>query len=243
MIKFFRNIRKQLLAEGKLGKYLTYALGEIILVVVGILIALQISNWNEKKQKKEELLGIYTIIQQDLKKDIKSIDRLLKYKNADMPIFEKVFNGTMTAQEYENCDRCIKLIFGYNELAIEQRGINLLKNYSVDLHQNEDSLQISINQFYTNALKILQSDDMIRAESVSKVVFDWESKYHWYMDYTTDRDYSGFIQYALNNKDYANKVATYYLLQYTIYLPILERYKKGADRIITQIDKELLEQG
>ncbi|MDF0705770.1 DUF6090 family protein [Flagellimonas okinawensis] len=243
MIKFFRKIRQRLLNENRFSKYLLYAIGEIVLVVIGILIALQISNWNERNQKKEELLGIYAIIQQDLKKDITSIDRLLKYKNADMPIFEKVFNGTMTVQEYENCDRCIKLIFGYNELAIEQRGINLLKNYSVDLHQNKDSLQILINQFYTNALKILQSDDTIRAEAVSKVVFDWESKYDWYMDYTTDRDYSGFIQYALNNKDYANKVATYYLLQYTIYLPILERYKKGASSIIAKIDKELLEQG
>lgn len=47
MIKFFRNIRQNLLAEGKIGKYLKYASGEIILVVIGILIALQINNWNE----------------------------------------------------------------------------------------------------------------------------------------------------------------------------------------------------
>jgi uncharacterized protein DUF6090 len=47
MIKFFRKIRQNLLAEGKIGKYLKYAIGEIILVVVGILIALQINNWNQ----------------------------------------------------------------------------------------------------------------------------------------------------------------------------------------------------
>lgn len=56
MIKFFRNIRKKLLVEGKTNNYLKYAIGEIFLVVIGILIALQINNWNEdRKQLKEEI--------------------------------------------------------------------------------------------------------------------------------------------------------------------------------------------
>ena len=57
MIKFFRKIRQNLLSEGKVGKYLKYALGEILLVVLGILIAVQINNWNVNKQneKKEKL--------------------------------------------------------------------------------------------------------------------------------------------------------------------------------------------
>jgi len=49
MIKFFRNIRKKLLAEGKTTNYLKYAVGEIVLVVIGILIALQINNWNSER--------------------------------------------------------------------------------------------------------------------------------------------------------------------------------------------------
>jgi len=51
MIKFFRKIRQNLLTEGKTGKYFKYAIGEIILVVIGILIALQINNWNENHNK------------------------------------------------------------------------------------------------------------------------------------------------------------------------------------------------
>ena len=54
MIKFFRKIRQNLLSEGKTVKYLKYAIGEIILVVIGILIALQINNWNEKSKLKIE---------------------------------------------------------------------------------------------------------------------------------------------------------------------------------------------
>jgi len=49
MIKVFRKIRQNLLSENKLSEYLLYAAGEIFLVVVGILIALQINNWNENR--------------------------------------------------------------------------------------------------------------------------------------------------------------------------------------------------
>lgn len=54
MIKIFRNIRQNLLNEGKTSKYFKYAVGEIVLVVIGILIALQINNWNELRKSKIE---------------------------------------------------------------------------------------------------------------------------------------------------------------------------------------------
>jgi hypothetical protein len=52
MIKFFRRIRQRLLSENKFSKYLLYAIGEIVLVVIGILIALSINNWNEDRKNK-----------------------------------------------------------------------------------------------------------------------------------------------------------------------------------------------
>jgi hypothetical protein len=54
MIKFFRKIRQTLLSENKTGKYFKYAFGEIILVVIGILIALQINNWNDNRKNQIE---------------------------------------------------------------------------------------------------------------------------------------------------------------------------------------------
>ena len=50
MIKFFRKIRFDLIEKNKTGKYLKYAIGEIVLVVIGILIALSINNWNEDRK-------------------------------------------------------------------------------------------------------------------------------------------------------------------------------------------------
>ncbi|PTM03504.1 MAG: hypothetical protein DA407_13950 [Bacteroidetes bacterium] len=62
MIKFFRKIRYNLMETGKTGKYFKYAIGEIILVVIGILIALSINNWNEeKKEQQDEYLALKSL--------------------------------------------------------------------------------------------------------------------------------------------------------------------------------------
>jgi hypothetical protein len=70
MIKFFRKIRQRLLTENKFGKYLTYAIGEIILVVIGILIALSINNWNENEKLKTEEVIYLKNFRQSLISDI-----------------------------------------------------------------------------------------------------------------------------------------------------------------------------
>ena len=54
MLTFFKKIRIQKLTENKFGRYLIYAIGEIFLVVIGILIALQINNWNNKRIEKKD---------------------------------------------------------------------------------------------------------------------------------------------------------------------------------------------
>ena len=65
MIPFFRKIRKKMADDNRPLKYARYAIGEILLVVVGILIALQINNWNEGRKQKIQLNNIYSIVQHD----------------------------------------------------------------------------------------------------------------------------------------------------------------------------------
>jgi uncharacterized membrane protein YgaE (UPF0421/DUF939 family) len=78
MIRFFRDIRQKLTAENKVAKYLRYAIGEIMLVVIGILIALQVNNWNEIR--KERLVEIKYL--KNLKHDLQSDSTdLVYYKN------------------------------------------------------------------------------------------------------------------------------------------------------------------
>lgn len=70
MIKFFRRIRKRLLTENKFSKYLLYAIGEIVLVVIGILIALSINNWNESQKSRAVELELLTSLLQEFETNL-----------------------------------------------------------------------------------------------------------------------------------------------------------------------------
>jgi len=65
MIKFFHHVRRSLIQENKMGKYFKYAIGEILLVVIGILIALQINNWNENRKQNIERQQLITSLLED----------------------------------------------------------------------------------------------------------------------------------------------------------------------------------
>lgn len=78
MIKFFRKIRQNLLSEGKTGKYLKYAVGEIILVVIGILLALQLNNWNEQRKLKVQEVELLNYALENIERDSILISDVLK---------------------------------------------------------------------------------------------------------------------------------------------------------------------
>ncbi|MFC3416166.1 DUF6090 family protein [Algoriphagus hitonicola] len=91
MFKFFRNIRQQLLSHlptGKVPSYLAYAVGEIFLVVIGILIALQINNWNEgRKQKRSMQVAIQSLIE-DFKQDTLQLKQEIEAISKDLEILD-----------------------------------------------------------------------------------------------------------------------------------------------------------
>ena len=95
MIKFFRKIRYNLMSENKTGKYFKYAIGEIILVVIGILIALQINNWNENRLQQKQLLSVYKRILTDIDNDIKELTATLKIHDSMEYVFKRVINDSI----------------------------------------------------------------------------------------------------------------------------------------------------
>ncbi|OIQ36873.1 MAG: hypothetical protein BM563_09930 [Bacteroidetes bacterium MedPE-SWsnd-G1] len=92
MIKFFRKIRQDLLSKGKTGKYFKYAIGEVVLVVIGILIALQINNWNENKKQEQRAIIYANKIINDIKTDLKNIDSLVVVGQRNVKEIENYFN-------------------------------------------------------------------------------------------------------------------------------------------------------
>lgn len=90
MIKFFRKIRQQLVNQNRISKYLIYAIGEIILVVIGILIALQINNNNEIRKNRVKETAYLENIKDDLLINKKKIDKLIEARNKRTAIAHKL---------------------------------------------------------------------------------------------------------------------------------------------------------
>jgi len=147
MIKFYRKIRQNLLMENKTGKYFKYAIGEIILVVIGILIALQINNWNENRKEKNK----EQIILNQLFNDFKSNDTIIKTGLEDYQLNLKFQNTILKhtgpnvnlPEDKKTLDSLYRLYYPkvtlvYNSLNFTSQQIDKLTN---------EKLKVSLSKF------------------------------------------------------------------------------------------------
>ncbi|MEM5563868.1 DUF6090 family protein [Psychroserpens sp. AS72] len=239
MIKFFRKIRYDLVDKNKTGKYLKYAIGEIVLVVIGILIALSISNWNEKRKHNNTIKGVYSIIKSDLLTDIKTIDKVLVSTKFRDSIFKRVINKEMTYDDYLNCNLCMNILGGFPDIKLKTRELELLEQNSTILNSYQDSLSIEINNFYSsfNIEIDVAIQEVITDYKENRTYF--KNNMTWFEDYQKMVFNEDFVKYALTSIDYRNRVISFNSLYYDIYLGFLRQYKEGAYKLIENIDKEL----
>jgi len=145
MIKFFRQIRQQLLMENKTSKYLKYAIGEIVLVVIGILIALQINNWNEKNIENSQELIYYKNINRQLNEDKNAIIANIEYNNH--------FFG-----QFQNA---IKIIEENDRLLIDTLAvISLNLTEFSDFHRQGNIFETIVN---SGEIKLLKNQEIVES--------------------------------------------------------------------------------
>jgi hypothetical protein len=103
MIKFFRHIRQRLIKEHNVSKYLLYAIGEIILVVIGILIALSINNWNTERQNENIRTSFLVKLDAELDYNINRLDTLSVMYNSileqNLPLYDTLIVGISNQNE------------------------------------------------------------------------------------------------------------------------------------------------
>jgi hypothetical protein len=176
MIKFFRKIRQNLLSEGKTSKYFKYAIGEIILVVIGILIALSINTWNENRKIEIEEIRLLTDLHSELEKTLSNtqmsrdytlttmedIDTIEYYIKNDLPYSKELDNsfGKVPHQDVQ-----FPSATAFN--SIKAKGIGIIKNNVL----KKDIINMYEVQFSTFA-DYNTDENLIR----SSVVFPFYSK-------------------------------------------------------------------
>ena len=141
MIKLFRNIRKNLLAEGKTSRYLKYGIGEIILVVIGILIALSINNWNQNRLDSLERKALITKLHVEFKENKKAINNNRMAEEQAMNSSIALMNLIGLPEEEllkHNLDSLLFQSFPSNEIAFAHNAVNnILQNGRLNLFKDD----------------------------------------------------------------------------------------------------------
>ncbi|WP_420579880.1 DUF6090 family protein [Reichenbachiella sp.] len=149
MIKFFRKIRQKLLSENNLSKYLFYVFGEIFLVVIGILIALQINNWNDERKNRNKEYKLLTEMHGNLKTD--SIDMAGNIaRNTSVLISAEAIQNQLENRITWNDSMAVHyshLNTYLSKIAIVRSSYENLKSIGFDLIEN-DSLRGKIHELY-----------------------------------------------------------------------------------------------
>jgi len=170
MIKFFRKIRQNLLSEGKTGSYIKYAIGEIILVVIGILIALQINNYNEVQKQRAKEIQFLKNLKADLFLEANELERYIGIR-------ESMVNSAQIILEYFNGKPVDNIqLFNYHNFNVEiWQAFQRINNTFLEL-VNSGNLTIISNDSIKNGLLNL---DLI----YKKILSDREHLKHDYEQY------------------------------------------------------------
>lgn len=152
MIKFFRKIRQKLLTENKLSKYFIYAVGEIFLVVIGILIALQINNWNESNKQSQKQIELLTSLRNEVNTDINYMSREDSLYSIIEDKFKIGINLFFEARNISDIDSVNQFTPQlWNDFTINQNTYNEMVN-SGDMYKiSNRQLQENIVKYYLNA--------------------------------------------------------------------------------------------
>jgi hypothetical protein len=199
MIKFFRKIRKSLLTENKFSKYFLYALGEIILVVLGILIALQINTWNQKKADyilEEKMLNE---LNRNLKKDLYEIQSDIiimdSVQNSCTRIIKHIKSNQLPNKRFYNDISILKIIPHFNP---NKSGYGFLQSKGVDIIKN-DSLRKSISNHYELNYPYFNKYENERVQFKTNEINPVLLNYFKWVDQT---DYSFRGSFQISDKDY-----------------------------------------
>ena len=183
MIKFFRRIRQNLISDNKFSKYILYAIGEIILVVIGILIALSINNRNNRKILRQTELTVYENIMSQINEDRGLLEGVISYNNIYVEQYEfaNEIIGKNDRSRIDTLARIVPNVFKYSDF-----------NRSGNIFQN------LIN---SGDLKLLSNDKIV--ESIQSL-----EEHYIYMNRLEDNHFKVILEYAgsgiIDNINFSN---------------------------------------
>lgn len=196
MLRFFNRIRQSLLSENKFTKYVLYAIGEIFLVVIGILIALQVNNWNEDRKESRIINNVLSEIKEDLIQDIAELRRMIDVRTEDLEAQKRIIEVLEQKGDLnDNVRSDLGRIYLARKIFSASKGYDLLKELNVGVLKDKE-LRILLTKYYERDIALVYQefeDDKLEFENfwlpyVRRHFEGWE-----FGGYGIPRDFSQMI--------------------------------------------------
>lgn len=237
---FTKSLKLKSFNDRRLGRYLLYALGEIVLVVAGILIALSINNHNEEVKQKKYLNGIFQSISADLERDTLIVGQAVKNYEQREEILQKILNDSLSLEDYKKCVLCTAVISSYVPFDINDKGYLQLRDFNAT-SKEKDSLAVSLVQFYKSyQLTLTQLSDEIKNNSLENLKY-WRDHYPWFSSMMANKQDDRIADYMKNDPDFKNRAGYYNLIACKNFKLVVSLYKDDAIEALEEIEKRLQE--
>lgn len=227
MLEFFRKIRQKLLSAGQLSKYLIYAIGEIVLVVIGILIALQINNWNEDSKDRRKEREILTALAVNLETNFQAIEsdiKSLHNHRASAIIISKILDSKLPYADSLDV-HFHQARVGKSALFLSNSGYEQYKNAGFQIIRNSLVKNEVLKLFEVTYPQTLGARDMVNNEYVP----------------FTDHHVPLFIYTSDENYSYLKPVNFPELYEDHYFIGWIKAYMEGRHTLIS-IETELLDE-
>jgi len=166
VIKFFRKIRQKLLSENKFSKYLIYAIGEIVLVVIGILIALQINNLNEEKKNREFEKEILIQIQENINIDKLALKHIVNDFSKAITSSEKILQSDVSDKNKDSIKIWLGNIIMFDRFQPLTNAYEVIKSKGLDKISNK-KLRFLLGKYYDD-----EASHMVKSTNDIELTFN-----------------------------------------------------------------------
>lgn len=235
MIKLFRNIRKNLLAEGKTSKYLKYAIGEIILVVIGILIALQVNNWNENRKTQQRQTIFLNNIKQDLTNDLIQLNQIIDYQTKKLALVNELKDELIASnkKDFKKIEHLFTIIqnTGNNTFFPNTGAYTTSGSSGILDNLKPETLKINITTLYERYYKRLIYNGEIYDARTDDIAMR-RGKYFNKLNSTLTSEA------VINDGEFLN-LTSIALYNNTNYVSLCNTTKNEIEKILIQIEKDL----
>ena len=221
--------------DNKPLKYARYALGEIVLVVIGILIALQINTWNEQRKNEKKIVSLFKEVQTDLLKDLSNIKNAIStYKFIDSLAY-LVLNDKLVSDDYKTprAPYLFQLTTYFEDFQFNKNGYENLKLNVNNIPPNHKPAFDSLAVLYEQTQRMLVDENKRIGDAVFENIKYLSDNKEWFSsNYGSSKSNDTIIDYFLHDPFYKNRVKVFQFLIDDIY----KKYQIDAITIYEQLD-------